>query len=475
MHTPMTHLRILFVTFAFLTLSVSLSFAGGDPEQDPLGPTTLSVLLPYPSTMGSPSLQGAIYDYIDLHFAAPADIELEWTPVPLERLTDTLSVMLAAGNAPDVSQASLRTVESFHDQNYLAPLDELTAHYGSNITDTAWGTALPYGRFGTDTLWAIPRAQNFPALTSGWVMRQDWLDAVGLSLPTTADSFLDTVLEIRNTDPAGAGPGLAVIGINHDDLGFQIRDIMTSFLDPSVLRSPRERTAYGWGLFPGNTLMSAPGYLDGLRFLNTLSAEGLLPEDWLMEDRDLMYDRYVFADRTFTIAAPFTSFLHRWSRARGDGFSAPRWLPVHPFRAEDGNNYKYAPPLATDALFIPYHTAPESAINAIRYLNWHADPTVHLWMKYGTSNAPGGQPPEPPWRPAGNIMSCGSLCASLFSADSHHSFAQYDAAIDQFVESASSEVLRRILIPQPPDAEIRYSLDDISERQKEWIVRIIPS
>ena len=472
MSIPLTSLRLLCFAFAFLTLPIAL-FSDGTNEDDltDFGPTTLSVLLPYQPPFESPVLDGPISDYILQHFASPNQIQVEWVPVAREELTDKLTRMLAAAAAPDLSHASISLLESFHQLDYLAPLDHLTAQYGSNITDTAWGTALPYGKFGTDTLWAIPRAQNLPALTSGWVMRQDWLDDHGLPVPDTTDSFLETALEIRRYDPPGAGSNLAVIGINYNDLGFQIRDIITSFLDPSMIRSPLERTAYGWGLFPGNVLLSAPGFLDGLRFLNRLNAEGLFPPDW-PEDSFAMYNHYVYPETMFTTAAPYIAFLSRL-HSRTEQLSRARWIPVNPFSARDGANYKYAPALATDALFVPYHTPQESAASAIKYLDWHADPSVHLWMRYGDSRAPGAPSPEPQWRLLGNIMSCGPLCAPVYRADAHHMFPSHHTEIDRFLDLSSSDVIRSILNPPPTDADRAFSLHDLRVRQKEWIAQII--
>ena len=360
---------------------------------------------------------------------------------------------------------------SFARDGYLEPLDDLIALHGSNITDTEWGAALPYGKLGTDTTWTIPRASNLPAVTTGWVMRRDWLDAVGLPVPTTTDSFADSIRAVKTQDPGGLGPDFAVIGIDYHRLAFQIRDVITSFLDPHLIRSPRERTAYGWGLYPGNVLLAAPGFLDGLRFLNNLNADGMFPPDWPIYERHTIYQDYVLTGRIFTTGTPYISFLHGWAAAR-DQHPDADWIPIFPFTASDGELYSYADHVPSDALFVPSTAPPTSAINAIKYLNWHADPSIHLWMRYANPTAPDGDPAELRWYDKGNIISCGPLCVDIYAADTHATFPDYTTAIDFYIGSVSRNVVPRILSQQPPDGrvDLRWTL---WHRQKEWIAEII--
>ena len=462
--------RILFAALAVLALNPQHLFSEGNGELDPTYPTTLSVFLPHSDHL---SLDGPITHYILQNFATPNNIDFTWIPVSRDQLAQTLTTLLASGDPPDLNLASIPLTASFAQRGDLAPLDDLVTHYGSNITDTAWGAALAYGTFGTDTLWSIPRANNLPAVTTGWVMRQDWLDALGIPLPTTTESFLESVLNIKNNDRGGTNPDVTVIGINYADLGSQIRDIITSFLHPSLIHSPRERTAYGWGLYPGNTLLAAPGFLDGLRFLNNLNTEAMFPRDWHQDDAIAMYERYVLTDQMFTTGIPYTTFLRDWTPARDQYNSSAHWVPVYPFTARDGNNYKYAVPVATDALFVPATTPSESAINALKYLNWHADPTVHLWMRYGESRAPGAEPPEPRWYDKGNIMSCGPLCADLYRADNQFRFPNYKTELDLYIDFASRNVFRSVIVPQPFEADRTFPISELRARQKEWIARII--
>ena len=457
--------RIILFTVTLSALGSSPLFAEGSGEAP--SPASLTVLLPH---FGDPLQDGPVSNYILENFAEPNNIDFKWIAVPRAELHQTLILLLSSGDAPDLSQASLSFTSSLALDGRLFPLDDLIAHHGANIADTAWGAALPYGRFGTDTLWSIPRANTLPATDSGWVMRQDWLDDLGLLSPTNTDSFLETALAIKANDPGNAMPDLAVIGIS-SDFGAQIRDVITSFLDPVVINSARDRTSYGWGLYPGNTLMAAPGFLEGLRFLNDLNAQGLFPPDWPATDTQTMYRRYLLSGRMFTSAAPYVTFLDRWRPSLQEFDPSAHWVPVFPFTASDDVSYKSAPPLASDALFVPDTASEESATAAIKYLNWHADPLIHRWMRYGDGGAPGSEPPDPRWYEQGNIMSCGPLCTEIYRANSHFRHPDYTPEIDSYIDATYNNAFRRIIVPQSDGAAISDSL--IAARQKEWIATII--
>ena len=429
-----THIvRILPAAILLLAFAPSHLFSSGDRES---GPSHLSVIHP---SSGEHSDHSIVAAYINEQFAEPNDIVLTWTVVPADDIDNNLRIRLASGNAPDVSFASIPDVASFSDRGMLAPLDDLIADYGSNITDTAWGAGLPYGKFGTDTTWAIPRPVDLPAINTGWVMRKDWLDNLDLRLPDSTDSFLETVKQVRDSYPAF--DGFAVIGLSRDELGVHIRDVITSFLHPDLINSTRERAAYGWGLYPGNTLMSAPGFLEGLRFLNELNFEGLFSPDWAIESSHAMYAS-IADDRVFTAGVPYFRFLDRMAHFRQGEDGMGHWVPLYPFKASDGLIYKYAPPLTTDALFVPANTAPDSAINAMKYLNWHADPSGHNWMQDRETMGTHGSPPSGPRDIRTEILSCGPFCTESFITNYILRFPYQAEQISAYTAAASAHAFR---------------------------------
>ena len=77
---------------------------------------------------------------------------------------------------------------------------------------------------------------------------------------------------------------VVVLAMSSGLWGEAFTNLMSSFIDPSVSEDARERAGYGWRLYPGNTLMTAPGYLDGLRFLNKLHNDGLFHPDWALDN-----------------------------------------------------------------------------------------------------------------------------------------------------------------------------------------------
>ena len=116
--------------------------------------------------------------------------------------------------------------------------------------------------------------------TDGLVIRQDWLDKLGLKAPTTLDEFLTVAKAFTKNDPDGNG--------KNDTYGF------CAFVDGSGLTAmgvgPRFDWIYGaYGVagifdmsstanFQLNVRKSA--YMEAANFLRTLNQEGVIDPDW---------------------------------------------------------------------------------------------------------------------------------------------------------------------------------------------------
>jgi putative aldouronate transport system substrate-binding protein len=118
------------------------------------------------------------------------------------------------------------------------------------------------------------------ASTDGLVIRQDWLDKLGLKAPTTMDEFLTVAKAFTANDPDGNG--------KNDTYGF------CAFIDGSGLNAmgvgPRFDWIYGaYGVAGTWNLTSAANfglnvrsnaYMQGTQFIRSLNEAGVIDPDW---------------------------------------------------------------------------------------------------------------------------------------------------------------------------------------------------
>lgn len=121
--------------------------------------------------------------------------------------TEAYNLMLSSGNLADViGYVNAADLESLGRDGGLLDLTDLIDRYAPNIK--AFMDANPKFRtyaMSTDgKIYFIPKNQ---ALKSAefWFIRKDWLDRLGLQIPTTVDELHDVLYAFRNNDPNGNG------------------------------------------------------------------------------------------------------------------------------------------------------------------------------------------------------------------------------------------------------------------------------
>lgn len=137
-------------------------------------------------------------------------VNIEWVMPPINSYEESLNLMMADGNYPDIIQfpsttgaAWINAVES----EVLLPLDDLIPQY-ENLTkyvDPSSYSALKAS--GGGTLYGI--ARNTIVRQDGWLIRKDWCDKLGITLPEdgllTKQEFYDICYAFTNNDPDGNG------------------------------------------------------------------------------------------------------------------------------------------------------------------------------------------------------------------------------------------------------------------------------
>ena len=127
-------------------------------------------------------------------------IELEIIQPPHQQYNDRLMIQLATGSLPDVCEVLPEYLSTLVLDDIAVPLDNFVA------TSRNMGTVVPSFlesvRYPDGHLYGIPARDGGGCVT---YIRQDWLDRLGLEVPTDWESFARVLTAFTYEDPDGNG------------------------------------------------------------------------------------------------------------------------------------------------------------------------------------------------------------------------------------------------------------------------------
>ena len=201
--------------------------------------------------------------------------ELEIIQVPTKELDNKLNILLASGDRPDIIQCETETMESqLLSAGILLPINEYWDNY-PNIKNGRDEATWDLMRYTDGNIYSIGIKNPNPLSIIAY--RQDWLDKLGLEVPTTLDEYYKVATAVAKEDPDGNGV---------DDTfafgGYQ--NVDTSWFDHIF-------GAYGalpnyWMLQDGHLVNGSiqPGMKDALVFLNKMYTDGLIDPEFVTDD-----------------------------------------------------------------------------------------------------------------------------------------------------------------------------------------------
>ncbi|MGN7297666.1 extracellular solute-binding protein [Fredinandcohnia aciditolerans] len=200
------------------------------------------------------------------------DIDFKPQYIPFDLYTDKLAVKMSSGDLPDVigdETAGVNFVK-WSKQGAFLPLNDYIDKYESlkAIPQSVWDTVTVEG-----DIYAIPLF--FPA--SGGkkpIIRQDWLDKLGLEMPTNFEELKEVAIAFATQDPDGNG--------KDDTIGLGLAKGLV--YDPSFGAYWSNNTWYHKNdegkLIPGQI---SEGSKEKISALKELSDAGALDKDWAVK------------------------------------------------------------------------------------------------------------------------------------------------------------------------------------------------
>lgn len=143
--------------------------------------------------------------YINDTFGKKYNVKVTYITIPRTTDVDKFNMLLASGDAPDIIFSyDYVTASGFYTRGAFQEVTKaMLDKYAPNLQKTLGADVLKYGVFDGKQM-LIPAKR--PLIGGvGTVIRQDWLDALGMKVPTNRDEYYAVLKAFKEKDPGKVG------------------------------------------------------------------------------------------------------------------------------------------------------------------------------------------------------------------------------------------------------------------------------
>lgn len=319
--------------------------------------------------------------YIQENFGDPNHIKVEWVPVSRWEEGTILNTLLAGGTAPDICMTyGADLVQQYIDMGGLLPLDDLLNEYGQDLTEFLGEEVLQYGQYDVGAgvqQFALPARRIITATQVSYI-RQDWLDQLGMEVPTNIEELYTYLKAVKEQNLGGEKTIPYSSDLYAADPFYGWIYQMDAFIDYDQV------TEEDWVAYHELHYL-LPGAKEAIRWMNKFFNEGLVTSYFGLEnsdqtnsDRVMGYDGYWQGnwDAAWRMEDSFQQELEK-------NVPGAYWVACDPFKPESGTTLHETYNAAGQYLFIPAWVSNETAVAAIKYLNWMSQPESLFALQNG--------------------------------------------------------------------------------------------
>ncbi len=195
---------------------------------------------------------------------------------------EQLNLRIAAGEMPDIFCPFGGMEAGLIESGALLDLTDLLPKYAPNlwnlIPEEIWDVMRANDPSGQGRIYTIPNVISYGR--NGGMIRQDWLDALGLKMPTTQEEYVNVLRAFKNDDPNGNG----------------VQDEIPTGGRAEARWMEHLFGMYGvamwegypqWDIYDGELTYSAvtPNMRAALEWMASLYAEGLMDPETVLNDK----------------------------------------------------------------------------------------------------------------------------------------------------------------------------------------------
>lgn len=287
------------------------------------------------------------------------NVKIEWEVSPSSQYeTYTQTILAAAEDMPDIMCSVYgQDPRALYDAGLIVDLKPLIETVGENTKkyleehpDILGMITEPDGK-----ILSIPTIQDGENFGHGFMIRKDWLDKLGLKIPTTSDELLDVLRAFKTGDPNGNGEA--------DEIPCTIEGTYNlDFTWPYMFSvSPGrdfDADENGRVFFPP----MADEYKEFLKYMNVMYSEGLL---------DSMFSTRTSEERTTLINTDKVGLVQGWvtNLPTYNQNEGQEWIAIPVPVGPDGKSFSVSVPTITGKNFITKDCEnPEAAFKFLDYV-----------------------------------------------------------------------------------------------------------
>jgi putative aldouronate transport system substrate-binding protein len=197
--------------------------------------------------------------------------KVQYDTLPQDKAADKLNLLMASGEAYDTVQyfSDMALYSDYAQKGALTDLTPLIDKYGPNIKAAISQQSIDALKVN-GKLYALPSTLTYKVGTS-ILIRTDWLEKVGMQMPTTTDELKAVLAAFKDKDPGGHGDQDVPLTVNGDNAFLD--DIVGAFGMPNA-----------WNDVDGQLVPRAldPSYKDYVNYMADLYKEKLLDNQFVV-------------------------------------------------------------------------------------------------------------------------------------------------------------------------------------------------
>lgn len=195
---------------------------------------------------------------------------------------EQLNLRIAAGEMPDLfypvngMEVDLAKNGALLDLTDLLP--EKAPHLWNSVPEEVWNIVKANDPTGQGRIYMIPSIVEYPQTSA--LIRQDWLDTLGLEMPTTQEEFVEVLRLFKEEDPNGNGQADELPTGGRSEARWM--DYIFAMYGIAMYEGYPQ-----FDVYDGELTYSAvtENMKDALAFASELYAEGLLDPETLLNDK----------------------------------------------------------------------------------------------------------------------------------------------------------------------------------------------
>jgi putative aldouronate transport system substrate-binding protein len=310
----------------------------------------------------------ALTKYISEQVLTAKNVKVNFVSVARSGSDDKVNAMMAGGNAPDLILSYNRDIfGNFATQGGLTDLTALLASDGPNISKYIGKSTLDVGVLDGKQ-YAIMTRRGIQVPRHNAYIRKDWLDKLGLPVPTTTQQLIDALYAFKQKDPGGLGDKNIPWGMGgvSDTEKFYL-----SFVNQYVTK-PYE----GENLWVYQEAQAAlnPQAKAGFQVMNKLYNDGIISKDFAVDTKSDKYKSDISNGYVgFVLEDTNGIYSNGWIDAAKKKVPNIDYVALNAFTGVNNEYKNVAEPTYGSYIMVPKKSEAKAKA-VVKYLDWLADP-----------------------------------------------------------------------------------------------------